>query len=368
MKIITVNLERRSYKVLIGFGVIKSLKKYARQFKLGSDAYVITNQKIKHKYGRLISDSLKSCNIKTTFRTVIDSERAKSLKNSFALLSDLAYFGHKRNLFIIALGGGVIGDLAGFVASIYKRGIPYVQIPTTLLADVDSSIGGKTAVDLKMGKNLVGSFYQPSLVLTELSFLRTLGAAQIQTGLAEIIKYAIIKDDHLFRYLEINYPKILSLDKEAIEFIVSRCAQIKARIVEEDEREEKGIRTILNFGHTFGHAIEAAGRYNLYNHGEAVALGMILAAQLSNKLGFIKKAAVSKIKDLIAKVHLPVYIKNLPTKKILCALEYDKKFKGGINRFVLITDFGKTKIVQNLPLDIIKEVLCHRKKRENFPA
>lgn len=360
MKTITVKLGKRSYKLIIGFGVIKKLGSQIRRLNIGNDAYLITNPQIKKRYGRVILDSLNKYNINVTSNTIFDSEKSKSLSRANNLIESLARFDQKKKVFIIAFGGGVIGDLSGFVASIYKRGIPYIQIPTTLLACVDSSIGGKTGVDLRIGKNLVGTFYQPRLVMSELAFLKTLNGRQVRSGLAEVIKYAIIRDKLLFKYLENNYPRILNLNEEALEFIVTRCAEIKVRIIEKDEREEKGLRTILNFGHTLGHAIEAAGAYQRYNHGEAIAIGMILAVEISKRLGLIKQDILKRIEDLFGVVGLPTNIKGLSEDTILQAYYHDKKFIGGINRFVLIKDIGRTVIKQDLDLHIIKAALRGR--------
>ncbi len=360
MKTIKVKLAERSYQIIIGFGVIKNLARFIRRLNLGSDAYIISNSLIKRKYGKALLNSLKNCGINSTFNIVADSERSKSLSNCLDIIQDLVRFDQRKRVFVVAFGGGVVGDLSGFIASIYKRGIPYIQIPTTLLACVDSSIGGKTGVDLKDGKNLVGAFYQPRLVISELSFLKSLSLRQVRAGLAEVIKYAIIKDKNLFEYLEKNYPRVLKLERPALEYIVNCCAGIKARIIEQDEREERGIRTILNFGHTLGHAIEAAAGYRKYNHGEAIALGMLLAGQISKKVGFINQVTLKRIEELIKSVGLPVLIKGLSLEKILTAYYRDKKFIGGVSRFVLIKDIGRAIIKQDLPLEIIKGSLTGR--------
>ncbi len=365
MKIIKLNLARRSYRIIIGFGVIKKLAGFIHRLNLGTDAYIITNSLIKKRHARAVLSSLNNYGISSAFNIVADSERSKSLSNCLDIIRNLARFDQKRRVFVIAFGGGVVGDLSGFIASIYKRGIPYIQIPTTLLACVDSSIGGKTGVDLKIGKNLVGAFYQPRLVVSELSFLKSLGLRQVRAGLAEVIKYAIIGDKNLFEYLENNYLRVLKLDESALEYIVTRCAEIKSRIIEQDEREEKGIRTVLNFGHTLGHAIEAAAGYRKYNHGEAIALGMLLAGQISKKTGLINQDTLRRIENLIKSAGLPVFIKGLSMKRILAAYYRDKKFIGGVNRFVLIKYIGKAIIKQNLPLNIIKGSLTAGMKPQN---
>ncbi|TRZ49980.1 3-dehydroquinate synthase [bacterium] len=360
MKIIKVSLKKRSYEIVIGSQTLRLLGKYIKKLNLGSDAYVITNAAIKMRHGRLLSSALKEAGFSVKFKLVADSEKSKSIETAAAIIQDLTLYDKKRKIFIVAFGGGVIGDLAGFVASIYKRGIPYIQVPTTLLAQVDSSIGGKTAVDLAEAKNMVGAFYQPRLVLSDVGLLETLGLRQIRAGLAEVIKYGLIKDKRLFNYLEKNYPKIIRLEQGALEFVVWRSSYIKARIVEQDEKEERGLRTILNFGHTLGHAIESAGLYRRYNHGEAVAIGMVLACAISRRLRLTDEATCTKIEGLIKAVGLPVRIKNICPDKIISAHYRDKKFIGPKNRFVLLKNIGRAAVRENIPLPVIKAVLKER--------
>lgn len=352
-----LNLKKSSYNIVIGRGILRRLGKYVCKLKVGTDAYVITNAFIKNRYGELLSKALRKSGITVKFKIVPDSEKSKSIEVATVVIKDITRYDKKRKIFIIALGGGVVGDLAGFVASIYKRGVAYIQVPTTLLAQVDSSIGGKTAVDLNQGKNLVGAFYQPRLVFSDVGILKSLDKRQVRSGLAEVIKYTLIKDAGLFTYLEKNYSGILDLKMPSLEFIVTRCSRIKAEIVQQDEREEKGIRTILNFGHTIGHAIEAAAGFKGYNHGEAVALGMIAASGISKELSLINNAAAQKIKNLIAAVGLPTKIKKISIPNIIRMHYRDKKFSGVENKFVLIKGIGKTKIVRNVPLKIIREAL-----------
>jgi 3-dehydroquinate synthase len=363
MKIIKANLKKRSYNIIVGTNIIASLGSYIKKLGIGSDAYVITNSAIKERYGRILSRTLKSCGFNVRFKLIPDTEKSKSLEAAYLVVKDITRFDKKRRIFIIAFGGGVIGDLAGFIASIYKRGIPYIQVPTTLLAQVDSAIGGKTAVDLAQGKNLVGTFYQPRLVCSDVATLKTLDLRQVKSGLAEVIKYGIIKDSPLFNYLERRLKSILALKQAPLEFIVARCSQIKAKIIQQDEREEKGMRTILNFGHTLGHAIEAAAGFKRYNHGEAIALGMLLAADISSRLGLIENKALRRIESLIGKAGLPVKIDEVPISRIIKAHYRDKKFLGQKNRFVLLEGIGRTKIVVGVPLEIIRQALKLRAVR-----
>jgi 3-dehydroquinate synthase len=358
--VIKLNLRKRTYPIIVGNRIIGILGRYILKLGMGYDAYIITNVAVKNRYGRELSAALKNFGLTVRFKLIPDTEKSKSLDTAYAIIKDITRYDKKRQIFIIAFGGGVVGDLAGFVASIYKRGIAYIQVPTTLLAQVDSSIGGKTAVDLIQAKNLVGTFYQPRLVFSDVNMLKTLDLRQIKSGLAEVIKYGIIKDTQLFNYLEKKYPDILSLKLSVLEFMVWRSSLIKAKIVQADEREEKGLRTILNFGHTIGHAIEAAGNYKKYNHGEAVALGMLVASDMSKKLGLLGDIPAKRIEDLIKAVGLPTKIRKVSIADIISAHYRDKKFIGAKNKFVLIKDIGKTKIVENVPLAVIREALHRR--------
>jgi len=360
MKTIKLDLKKRSYNIIVGSNIMKFLGTHIAKLNIGRDAYIITNASIKNKYGKTLDKALKQSGFTTRFKLIPDTEESKSIGMASSVIEDIVCYDKKKRVFIIALGGGVIGDLAGFIASIYKRGTPYIQVPTTLLAQIDSGIGGKTAVDLIQGKNLIGAFYQPRLVFSDAGVLKTLGLKQLQSGLAEVIKYGIIKDPQLFVYLEKKYQDILSLKQPALGFIVRRCSLIKAKIVQQDEREEKGIRTILNFGHTLGHAIEAAGDYKGYNHGEAIALGMLVASDISRNLRLINHKIFQRIENLIKAVGLPTRIQKVSLKNIIEAHYRDKKFIGAKNRFVLIKGIGKTKVVENIPLGIIKENLKKR--------
>jgi len=267
--------------------------------------------------------------------------------------------GADRETCLIALGGGVVGDIAGFVASIFMRSIPYIQIPTTLVAQVDSSIGGKTGVDLSFGKNLLGTFYQPGAVFANLSFLETLPEKEFNNGLAEIIKYGIIDDEKMFSNLEANIDALRSKDPKLLLNVVETCCQIKKSVVEIDEKEH-GLRRILNFGHTLGHALEAISQFTI-THGEGVAMGMIAAARISEKKGYLKSNETDRIERLISKSGLPVKIpKSLDSEKIIAQLKMDKKRKGDIINFVLLKKIGMPfidgKIDHKLIAAIIEEM------------
>jgi 3-dehydroquinate synthase len=352
-----VNLGKRSYPIIIGRGILSSLGLYLHKLNIGTDAFIVTNAFLKDKYGAKLSQVLSKAGFNCYFREVADSEKSKSIETASLVIKDLARFDLKKKVFIIAFGGGVVGDLSGFVACVYKRGVSYVQIPTTLLAQVDSAIGGKTALDLDLAKNLVGAFYQPRLVFSDINFLKSLDKDQVRSGIAEVIKYAVIKDKKLFSFLEKDYQGINSGNPAALEIIVNACSSIKAKITSRDEKEVKGLRTILNFGHTIGHAIEAACGYQGYNHGQAVSLGMVSAIGLSLKLGLIDAQLARRIENLIALYGLPTKLKGVSVDKIIAAHYHDKKFLGKENRFVLISGIGRTKIVRNIKLDLIKEAI-----------
>jgi 3-dehydroquinate synthase len=360
MSDIRVNLKKRSYDILVGWGILNQLGKEVKKLNIGTDAYILTNVLIRKKYGKALESSLKRSGFNVRFKTVPDSEKSKSIATAADVIKDVALYDKKRRIFIVAFGGGVIGDLAGFVASIYKRGIPYIQVPTTLLAQVDSAIGGKTAVDLSQGKNLVGAFYQPRLVFSDTKLISSLSPRQVRSGFAEVIKYALIKDKKLFDYLEKKHIDLLSLKKDALIHVVGRCSAIKAEVVSKDEREEAGYRTILNFGHTAGHAIEAAAGFKRYTHGEAIALGMLVAIDIASHLKIADKKVAAKVTEIIRKFGLPDRIRGVNLSAIVNAHYRDKKFIGSINRFVLISGIGKVKVRRNVPLKVITKVLKAR--------
>ena len=363
---IRVNLGKNSYDILICSDELHKLGPCLKRLNIGKDAVIVTNPGIKKLFGSRIEKAIVSNGFSARFETVPDSEKAKSEKECLRLLNNISKFDASRRVFIIALGGGVVGDLAGFTASVYKRGIPYVQVPTTLLAQVDSSIGGKTAIDLSTGKNLVGAFYQPRLVFSDTAFLKTLPEKELVSGLAEAIKYGIIKSPRLFAFLEKNYAKILRHDKKCLRHIVHECSIIKARIVEKDELDKKNLRVVLNLGHTIGHAIEAASNYRRsYNHGQAVALGILASVYISKKTGLLTDKNSSRIRNLIRNARLPVRLKNVKLKDILSAQGHDKKFIHGKNRFVLPVRIGKVVVKENIPESLIKKSLLQLRRPDN---
>jgi len=354
---IRVGLKDNPYTIAIGHGILGDFPRHLRGLGLGKDAVIISHPSIERLYGALLSAALKKAGYTVKVLNVPEGEKSKSAACALRLLDKISAYDVDRKVFIIALGGGVVGDLAGFVAAVYKRGVPYVQVPTTLLAQIDSSIGGKTAIDLATGKNLVGAFHQPRLVFTDTRVLKTLSQRQVRNGLAEAVKYGIIGDVKLFNYIEANHRKFLKNDIHVLNFIVRRCAQIKARIVAADEKETKGLRTVLNFGHTVGHAVEAAGRYDQYHHGESVGLGMRVAARISVSMGLLAEPPEHRINQLISSVGLPEKIVGVRLAKILDLMRHDKKFTAGHNRFVLAKKIGQVTVINDIPATIITQAI-----------
>ncbi|MFA6142240.1 MAG: 3-dehydroquinate synthase [Candidatus Omnitrophota bacterium] len=358
MRSIRVHLKERSYDIAIGTDLIKRVGALLQKLHLGDHAIVITNKRLFGFYGKKIKASLAKSGIAAKFEMVPDSEKAKTADISLNLINKIAAYDKAKTLFIIAFGGGVIGDLTGFVAAIYKRGTPYVQIPTTLLAQVDSAIGGKTAIDLPVAKNLVGAFSQPRMVISDISVTKTLSPRQMRSGLAEIIKYGVIKDKRLFEFLENNLGKILKHDPAALEYIVAASSLIKTKVVERDELDRTGLRAILNLGHTIGHAIEAADEYSgKYNHGESIAIGMCAASEIALEAGLIKPQDVARIKNLIEKSGLPVKTSGLKFNKVYESLKHDKKFIHGKPRLILPTSIGRAKVVGGVGNAVITRIL-----------
>jgi 3-dehydroquinate synthase len=286
-----------------------------------------------------------------------DREKAKTLRTVEKLCRKLIYAGADRDSILIAMGGGVVGDVVGFVAACYMRGVGVVQVPTTLVAQVDSAVGGKTGVNLPEGKNLVGAFYQPRLVVVDPELLRTLPKQEYRAGLYEVIKYGIIGDELLFRFLERHLEKLLRRDAAALDWVVSRCIRAKARVVSRDERES-GLRQMLNFGHTIGHALEAVTRYNRFLHGEAVAWGMISAAELAVEMNRLKRDAARRIARLVLRVGPLPALPKTPLGRLLQLMHADKKSRGGRLHFVLPRRIGKVEIMPDVPEGPVRKVIA----------
>ncbi|MGA2242570.1 MAG: 3-dehydroquinate synthase [Verrucomicrobiota bacterium] len=361
MRTVSVQLGKRSYAIKIAPGLIDRLGRECARLKLGARCAIITDTNVGRRFAKAAFNSLATTGFSPSLIVVPAGETAKSLKTVQTCYDLLAAHRLERKSFIVALGGGVVGDLAGFVAATYLRGIAFVQVPTTLLAQVDSSVGGKVGVNLKAGKNLVGAFYQPRLVLCDLDTMRTLPEREFRAGLAEVIKYGIIYDARLFAQLERDLPKLRERDPKTLADVVARCCAIKAEVVGKDETES-GLRAILNFGHTIGHAIENISGYGKFLHGEAVAIGTVTAAGLSQKVVGLPACDVLRIENLLQAAGLPVGVKLNPAqrKKLFAAMRLDKKVSGGEIKFVLAKRIGKVVWGRWVPDEFIQQALVFR--------
>src|SRR5262249_24947349 len=332
------------YPALVGSDLSGELGKHVRKVLLGETCAVISDCNVASLFVETVAKSLRSAGFRSTLITIPAGEKSKTLKQASAICDQMIAAGLDRTSFVVGLGGGMIGDLSAFVAAIYHRGIPHVQIPTTLLAMVDSSVGGKTGVDTRDGKNLIGAFHQPSLVIDDVDVLKTLPRRQFNQGFAEIIKHAVIADAKMFRILQTW--KVGAAP--ALQRLIKRNIQIKSKIVAKDERDRRGQRALLNFGHTVGHAIERAGNYRKFLHGEAVSLGIIAACSISEKRAGLPADQRTAIVDLFSRFGLPTQLpQNFPRKKILDALKFDKKFEGGNIRYVVTPRIGAAYLADN---------------------
>ncbi len=358
MRVVKVPLGDRSYSIQIGNGLLPALGAQCHRLGLARRCAVISDTRVAPHYARFVLRSLKAAGFAPTLITVPDGETAKCLENVHACCDQLAAQRLERKSFIVALGGGVVGDLAGFVAATYLRGLPFVQVPTTLLAQVDSSVGGKVGVNLKAGKNLVGAFHQPRLVLADLDTLATLPPREFRAGLAEVFKYGIIYDAPFFARLERDLPKLLQREPATLASVIARCCAIKAEVVGQDETES-GLRAILNFGHTLGHGLEAISAYGEFLHGEAIAVGQVAAARLSAALMGLAETEVERIRSLFDSAGLKTTVALSPAqmKALLAALRLDKKVSDGEVKFVLAKRIGEVQFGQAVPEPLIREVL-----------
>ncbi len=353
MHIETVNLEDNSYPIFIGEGASLSLENFDGYI-AGKDIAIITNEVVAPLYLNEISDLFSNRNVIEYI--LPDGEQEKKLKTVHKIIDRLMEAGFGRDATLIALGGGVVGDITGFTASIFMRGINFIQIPTTLLAQVDASVGGKTAVNHKSGKNLIGSFYQPQCVICDSIFLATLEATEISAGLAEIIKYGLIFDSEFFQWLQKNMQQILSNDRAAVDYVIQRSCAIKAEIVAQDEKEQS-VRALLNFGHTFGHAIEKLTGYGNWTHGDAVAVGMVLAARLSENMSLITPEDVQNIEEILTAANLPISLPNIDPAELLAAMQSDKKVKDRNIQLVLLKNIGEAFLTADYSQEALANIL-----------
>jgi 3-dehydroquinate synthase len=358
MHTVRVKLRGRTYGILIQPGLLDRLGEVTKRA-LGDEirrAVLVTNPHIDALYGRAVRISLKQAGVSVKAYRIGDGERFKSLRTAESLYTFMIRERIERGDIVIALGGGVVGDLAGFVAGTYLRGVRLVQVPTTLLAQIDSSVGGKTGVNHKLGKNLIGVYHQPSLVAIDPQTLASLPLRERCAGLYEAVKYGVIKDRDLFVWITENIDRLRSLDLEATSSLITRCCEIKAWVVERDEREG-GLRRILNFGHTVGHALEAVTSYRRFLHGEAVGHGMRVASRLAERLELLGPADRQAIDDLVLEVGRLPSIKNLALGDIMSAMQRDKKVEGGRLAFVLPLRIGRVVVRSDVPQRLVASAI-----------
>ena len=352
---VDVALGERAYSIHIGGRLLTDVGLILAQLEQPRVA-VVTNTTVAPLYLRQLSDALRARGVEVTSVVLEDGERYKDWVTLNRIYDALLEHRCDRKTTLIALGGGVVGDLTGFAAATYMRGVPFIQVPTTLLAQVDSSIGGKTGINHPLGKNMIGAFYQPRLVLADTEVLKSLPAREFSAGMAEVIKHGLVRDAAFFSWLEQNMEALLAGDPQALAHAVRRCCEIKAAVVAEDERET-GVRALLNFGHTFGHAIESCLGYGEWLHGEAVAAGMAMAAELSYRMGNIARADVNRVVALLKRARLPVTQPGLASGRLLESMAVDKKTEGGKLRFILLDRIGAASIRAEVSAGLLRQVL-----------
>lgn len=358
---VTVELGERSYRVEIDWGGLGKTGARVAAVVDSSRGVVVTDANVGPLHGRTVVASLREAGIDAHLVTVPPGESSKSLEQAGKLYDDLLSLGMERGSPVVALGGGVVGDLAGFVAATFMRGVPLVMVPTSLLACVDSSVGGKVAVDLPRAKNIVGAFYQPRLVVIDPEVLRTLPTRELAAGMAEVIKYGVIMDEEFFRYLEAKLPAAMKLTPDVLEHVIARCCRLKADVVSKDETES-GLRMMLNYGHTVAHAVETVTGYGRYLHGEAVAIGMQCAAMVAADLGMVPLALVERQRKLLAAAGLPTGLGELEPARLMEAMKRDKKVRHGRVRFVLPVRLGEVLVRDDVTDEVVSRVLekCSR--------
>jgi 3-dehydroquinate synthase len=357
MQKIRLELGDRSYDISIGSNILDGIGDRLNSLGLSPRVAIVSNPTVFSLYGERVSGSIRKEGFDPVAVIIPDGEEYKDLVRLNQIYDELLVHGLDRSSALIALGGGVIGDMTGFAASTYMRGVSCIQVPTTLLAQVDSSVGGKTGVNHKLGKNMIGTFWQPKLVWIDVETLKTLPGREIRAGLAEVIKYGVIYDAELFDFLEAGRDKVLGLDDAALTHIIKRSCEIKADVVSKDERES-GMRVILNYGHTIGHAIETVTGYTRFLHGEAVAIGMCLEARLSQMLNLLDKDQVFRIKALTDSYGLPSEIpEDVDLSGIFSSMRLDKKAVAGELKFVLPEKVGRVRIQKGITEKAVRELL-----------
>jgi 3-dehydroquinate synthase len=358
MQTLTVALNERSYPIHIGPGLLSQPQLIAARLPQ-KKAAIISNSTVAPLYLSTLQQGLEALDVRVVAIVLPDGESHKNWETLNRIFDALLENRCERRTALIALGGGVIGDLAGFAAAVYQRGVPYVQVPTTLLAQVDSAVGGKTAINHPLGKNMIGSFYQPLAVLADTDTLATLPDRELSAGIAEVIKYGIIGDADFFGWLEQNIEHIVAREPEALSHAIERSCRNKAEVVAQDERET-GVRAVLNFGHTFGHAIEAGLGFGTWLHGEAVGAGMVLAARLSHRMGLVSGDDVARIVTLLKRAKVPVVAPDFGVDRYLGLMGHDKKVENDRVRLVLLKRLGEAFVTDQVPGALLHEVLADR--------
>jgi 3-dehydroquinate synthase len=346
-----------SYPVVAGWGILDQLGDRLLDLGIKSPVYIITDSNVMTPYGRAVQRSLQRRHIAAHCFIIPAGEPSKSFQMAQAIYQWLVELRAERGHAILAVGGGVVGDLAGFVAATFLRGVPFVQVPTSMAGMMDASIGGKVAINLPQGKNLVGAFYQPRAVLADVRALSTLGKRELSEGYAEAIKHGFILDPGLVDVFEEHAEALMDLEPEISTEVIRRSMAIKADVVSQDERETLGVRILLNYGHTIGHALEASTEYGRFLHGEAVSIGMMGAASMSQQLGMIPEEVVDRQRLLLQRFNLPIRASGVPVDNVFRAMSLDKKTEGGANRWVMLEDVGKAVVRRDVPRDLVAETV-----------
>jgi 3-dehydroquinate synthase len=355
MQTLKVELANRSYPIHIGRNLLSDASLIMPYLKRKNVA-IVSNTTVAPLYLEKLSNSLQAAGVKVIPIILPDGESYKNSETLNKIYDILLQSRCERSTTLIALGGGVIGDLTGYAAATYLRGVPFIQVPTTLLSQVDSSVGGKTGINHPLGKNMIGAFYQPQLVLADIDTLQTLPSREFSAGMAEVIKYGLIRDADFFDWLETNMVRLMHLDEALVSYAIYRSCQNKADVVAKDEHEQ-GERALLNLGHTFGHAIENAMGYGVWLHGEAVAAGTLMAADLSHRMGWLSKTEVERIKKIIKAANLPIVSPNLGVERYLDLMSLDKKVENGKIRLILQQGIGKSVITSDYDVEKLRATL-----------
>lgn len=359
-KVVRVSLSERSYDIHLGEGNLASIWALVKAHLKPVHVVLIADARLADSHAKTCEASLTAAGIRVTSLAVPSGEKSKSVAQSERLWNEMLAAKTDRRSVVVAVGGGVIGDLAGFVAATFGRGLAFVQVPTTLLAQVDSSVGGKVGINLPAAKNMVGAFWQPAMVLIDTDVLQTLPEREYLSGLAEVVKYGVILDAPFFDSLEASTTKLLARETAAMTAAIRRSCELKAEVVRQDEREETGMRAVLNYGHTFAHAIETVAGYEQLLHGEAVSIGMVQAARLAQLMGRVDEAFCVRQKALLDALKLPTVSPDLEADDLVAAMQRDKKVERGLLRFVLPTKLGHVELVGGVEESLVRETLAAR--------